>query len=125
MRITAYLFTFMSVIPLLVGGCGQKPARQNTIAPDAPIIKIAVFSDGRITADGSQVTIDSLRKLFKTLAAKKGVVWYYRENAKGASPPQATQVIQEVIAARLPISFSSVPDYSNVVGPDGTSHPRQ
>jgi hypothetical protein len=125
MKIAACLFAFMSIIPLLVGGCGQKPTGQSAIAPDAPKIKLAVFNDGRITADGSPVTIESLREMFKTLAAKKGVVWYYREDAKGAPPPQATEVIKEVIAARLPISFSSLPDYSNVVLPDGKSHPRQ
>jgi hypothetical protein len=98
MSIARYLFTFMSLIPLLVGGCGQKPPAPSPIAPDAPKIKIAVFSDGRITAGGSQVTIDSLRELLKDLAAKKGIVWYYREAAQGAPPVQASQVIQEVIA---------------------------
>jgi hypothetical protein len=120
-----YLFIFMSVIPLLAGGCGQKPARQNQIAPDAPKIKVAVFNDGRITADGLQVTVAPLHELFKGLAAKKGIVWYYREASATAPPPQATQVIQEVIAAHLPISFSTRLDYSDAVGPDGKSHPRK
>jgi hypothetical protein len=124
MNIKGYLFTFMGVIPLLLGGCGQKSTGQIPIAPYEHKIKVAVFHDGRITADGSQVTIDSLREMFKDLAAKKGIVWYYREAAEAAAPAQATQVIKEVIAAHLPISFSSQPDYSDAIGPDGKSHPR-
>ena len=92
-----------------------------TITPVAPppIIKVAVFADGRITADGKPVTIDSLRKSFKALAAKKGAVWYYREAARREPPPQAMQVIKAVVDARLPIRLSSRPDYSDSIGFDG------
>ena len=99
------------------------PTQTNTttVTPVAPppIIKVAVFADGRITADGKPVTIDSLRKSFKTLAAKKGTVWYYREAAQREPPPQAMQVIKAVVDARLPIRLSSRPDYSDSIGFDG------
>jgi len=117
--ITRYLLIFMSIASLLSDGCGKKPASQSPVAADAPTIKVAVFADGRITADGQPVTIDALRESFKTLAEKKGVVWYYREAGQSAPPPQATQVIQAVIAARLPIRLSSRPDYSDAIGFDG------
>ena len=117
--ITRYLLIFMSIASLLSDGCSKKPASQSPVAADAPIIKVAVFADGRITADGQPATIDSLRESFKTLAEKKGAVWYYREAGQGEPPPQAMQVVKEVIAARLPIRLSSKPDYSNAIGFDG------
>ena len=119
MTITRYLLTFMSIIPLVVGGCSKQPAPPAKVAADAPIIKVAVFADGHITADGSPATIESLRESFKELAARKGSVWYYREDAQGAPPPQASEVIKAVIGARLPIRLSSRPDYSNAIGFDG------
>ena len=109
----------MSITSLLSDGCSKKAAPQSPVASDAPIIKVAVFADGRITADGSPVTIDSLRESFKILAEKKGAVWYYREAGQGEPPPQAMQVIKTVIDARLPIRLSSRPDYSDSIGFDG------
>lgn len=41
-----------------------------------------------------------------------------------APPPQATQVMKLVIDARLPISMSTKPDYSDVLLPDGSTRPR-
>ena len=119
MNITRYLLTLMSIIPLVVGGCSKKPAPQSPVASDAPIIKVAVFADGHITADGSPATIDSLRESFKKLAEQKGAVWYYREAGQGEPPPQGMEVIKAVIAARLPIRLSSRPDYSDAIGFDG------
>ena len=109
----------MSIIPLAVGGCGKSPAPHTPVAADAPIIKVAVFADGHITADGSPATVESLRESFKKLAEQKGIVYYYREAAQGEPPPQATEVIKAIIEARLPVRLSSRPDYSNAIGFDG------
>jgi hypothetical protein len=117
--VTRYLLIFMSVASLLSDGCSKKPAPQSPVAAGAPIIKVAVFADGRITADGQPATIDSLRESFKTLAQKKGAVWYYREAGQSETPPQGMEVIKAVIEARLPVRLSSKPDYSDSIGPDG------
>ena len=119
MSITRYLLTLMSIIPLVVGGCSKQPAPQSPVASDAPVIKVAVFADGRITADGSPATVESLRESFKKLAAQKGAVWYYREAGQNEPPPQGMEVIKAVIEARLPIRLSSRPDYSDAIGFDG------
>ena len=87
--------------------------------PNAPVLKIAVMSDGRITVDGAAATIDSLRNSLKRLAEQKGVVWYYREAGHAVAPLESTAVIQAIIENRLPLRLSSRPDYSDAIGPDG------
>jgi len=82
---------------------------------NAPVLKIAVFSDGRLTVDGAPASIQSLRKSLQKIADEHGVVWYYREAAQKAPPPIATEVINRVIEARVPIRLSAKPDYSDAV----------
>ena len=59
--------------------CSRPPV---SVSPNAPILKIAVMANGRITVDGSPATIDSLRVSLKRLAEQKGIVWYYRESGE-------------------------------------------
>lgn len=119
MTITHYLVVLMGIFSFLFGGCSKKQASESPVASNTPIIKIAVFADGRITADGKPATIDSLRESFKKLAEQKGAVWYYREAGQSEPPPQAMEVMKAVLDARLPIRLSSRPDYSDSVGSDG------
>ena len=99
-------------------GCSRPSV---SVRSDAPTLKIAVMSDGRITVDGSPTTLDSLRVSLKQLADQKGVVWYYREAGHAEPPPEAVEVMQSVIENRLPIRLSSRPDFSDAIGPDGGS----
>jgi len=87
--------------------------------PAQPVLKVAVMADGHITVNGKPAKMESLRESLKKLSQQKGVVWYYREAAKSEPPPEAQQVIQAVIDARLPIRLSSRPDYSDAIGIDG------
>jgi hypothetical protein len=87
--------------------------------PTQPILKVAVMANGRITVNGAFATMESLRESLKKLSQQKGVVWYYREAGQSEPPPEAKQVIQAVIDARLPIRLSSRPDYSDAIGMDG------
>lgn len=88
-----------------------------SVSPDAPKLKIAITTDGRITVGGAPAAIDSLRVMLKRLAERNGVVWYYRE--AGQAPPECVEIMQAVIENRLPIRLSSRPDFSDAIGPDG------
>lgn len=83
------------------------------VDPNAPVLKIAAMSDGRLTVDGFPATVDSVRDALKRLAKKKGVVWNYREAGNAKAPPESISVIQSVIENRLPVRLSSRPDYSD------------
>jgi hypothetical protein len=112
----------MWIVCVLVIACFQFAAcnRQETpMNSNAPILKIAVMADGRITVDGKPGTIESLRGSLKGLAEQHGIVWYYREAGHSDPPAQATEVVQAVIENRLPIRMSSRPDYSDAIGMDG------
>lgn len=84
-----------------------------------PIVKIAVYADGRLEVDGAPSTIEALRTTLKGLSERKGGVWYYREAAEQEPPAIAMRVIDAVAEARLPIRMSTRPDYSDAVGFDG------
>lgn len=117
-------------LTLLVTGCNKQPVAgtpdaSDLVKPTSKVLKIAVMRDGSITADGTTTTIDALASKLTDLATKKGVVWYYREAAEGEPHPNATKVIEAIIEHRLAISLSSKPDFSDVIGADGKSYPRQ
>jgi len=96
--------------------CNRGPTTMN---PNAPILKIAVMANGRITVDGSAATIESVQASLKQLAEQKGMVWYYREAGQREAAPQSGDVIRAVIQNRLPVRLSSRPDYSDTIGFDG------
>jgi len=102
---------FLVVMNAFTSLAQQKPA--------PPILKVAVMAAGRITINGTSATVESLRTSLKKLSQQKGVVWYYREASKTEPPPEAMQVIQAIIDARLPVRLSSRPDYSDAIGMDG------
>jgi biopolymer transport protein ExbD len=101
------------------------PVLSNTAAAeDGPVMKVAVYADGRITADGRPVVLGALRGAFAQLKKANGSVLYYRE-AAGAEPhPNAIEVVRAIIEAKLSVSLSTKPDFSDVVLSDGTTKPR-
>jgi hypothetical protein len=110
----ALIAVLLSVAPLRSG-----------MATDArPIMKVAVYKDGRIVADGRETDLPRLRQAFARLSEAGGSVWYYREGAEAEPHPNAMLVIRAIIEARLPVSLSSQPDFSNAVLPDGTTKRR-
>jgi biopolymer transport protein ExbD len=88
------------------------------------VAKVRVYTDGKLTLDGQPVTIDALRSAFASLKKKNGVVWYYREQGGGAAHPTARQVMEAVMAAKLPISFSDREDFANVGAAEGQAGPK-
>src|SRR5215469_6096384 len=116
MRTFRHLTTIMGLVSFLFCGCGKQPATQSPVAPNASVLKVAVFADGRLTVDGSASTVLALRESLRSLGEKHGVVWYYREAGLQEPPPIATEVMKAVVEARLPIRLSSRPDYSDSIG---------
>jgi hypothetical protein len=83
-----------------------------------------VLANGTVLVDGRAATLDELDFALASTRQARGQVWYYREAASGESPPIARQVIDRVVALKLPISLSSKPDFSDWVDAKGVSHPR-
>jgi len=121
MRTFLYLFATMGLLSFLFSGCGKQPTTQSPVSPDAPVLKVAVFADGRLTVDGTASSVETLRESLRSLSEKHGVVWYYREAGQQAPPPIAMDVMKAVVEARLPIRLSSRADYSDSIGADGRS----
>lgn len=119
-----HLITIMGLLSLLLGGCSKQSAPPTAPSPDAPVLKVAVFADGRFTVDGTAATIQSLQASLRTLSEKQGVVWYYREAGQQEPPPIAMEVMKTVADARLPIQLSSRPDYSDYIDEYGTPRTR-
>src|SRR5882762_6175520 len=111
-----HLIMFLGFLSFLVGGCSKQSAPRSAPSRDAPVLKVVVFADGRLTVDGSAATIRSLQASLHTLSEKHGVVWYYREAGQQEPPPIAMDVMKAVVEARLPIRLSSRPDYSDAIG---------
>jgi hypothetical protein len=119
LRTFRQLLVTMGVLSFLSGGCNKEPASQSSVNPDAPVLKVAVFADGRLDVDGKASTIPALRESLRNLSDKHGVVWYYREAGQQDPPSIAMEVMKAVVDARLPIRLSSRPDYSDAIGADG------
>jgi len=114
----------MGLLSCFLGGCGKEPVSQSPMGADAPVLKIAVFADGRLTVDGTASTIEALRGSLRDLSEKRGVVWYYREAGQQEPPPIAMEVMKAVVEARTPVRLSSRPDYSDSIGGDGRPNPK-
>jgi hypothetical protein len=116
-----HIVTLIGVLSFLIGGCSKQSGPPTAPSPDAPVLKVAVFADGRLTVDGTAATIQSLQSSLRTLSEKHGVVWYYREAGQQDPPPVALEVLKAVTDAGVPIQLSSRPDYSDYIDENGRS----
>ena len=107
-----------SVIVFLACAACQRH-REAVVSPDAPVVKIAVHTDGRLLVDGSPSNIESLRASLKSASEAHGAVLYYREAGQQEPPPIAMQVMRAIVEARLPVRLCTQPDYSDAIGADG------
>jgi hypothetical protein len=99
------------------------------VALDCPnTIRVSVLRDGTVLLDGAKAALEALDARLTELDQTNGVVWYYREGSD--QPPTAAQdaaigkVLGLVMKHRRPISFSSKPDFSDVIDGDGNTSPR-
>jgi hypothetical protein len=120
MAVIRSLVVIMGLSGLVLGGCSKQPVSRGHASSAEPVLKIAVYADGRLTVDGKAATIEMLRSLLQRLSEEHGVVWYYREAGQQKPPPIAMEVMQAVVEARLPVRLSSRADYSDAIGTDGT-----
>ncbi len=88
------------------------------------VLKVSALSDGSILADGQGVSMDALGQILSALAERRGIVWYYREEGRAELHPNALETIDLIAKHELPISMSSMPDFSDSIDADGNSRPR-
>src|SRR5262245_38923027 len=119
MRTLRNLLAIAGLLSFVFGGCTGKPASPKPVSPDAPVLKIAVFADGRLTVDDTVSTVPGLRESLQRLSEKHGVVGCYREAGQQEPPPIAMEVMRAVVDSGLPIRLSSRADYSDSIGSDG------
>jgi hypothetical protein len=118
------LSTVLTVVAVL--GCYQTApdASSQPVEATGPILKVAVFADGRLTVDEKPSTVDELRDSLARIREQGGAVWYYREAGQDEPPPIVLEVMGALLDAKLPIRLSGKPDYSDTIGPDGISRPQ-
>jgi hypothetical protein len=87
-------------------------------------LKVSVLSSGSILLDGTPVALSNLQAALEKADRATDRVLYYREDAAAEPPPQTKDVLDLVIAYKLPISLSSKPDFSDYADRFGQLHPR-
>jgi hypothetical protein len=87
-------------------------------------VTVSVLTSGVVLVDGQPASHEQLDAALARVKDAGGQVWYYREAAGGQPPAMATQVIQRIVALKVPISLSSKPDFSDWVDAKGVSRPR-
>src|SRR5437879_3770811 len=70
MRTFRNLLAITGFLSLLFGGCSKRPTSQSPVVSGAPILKIAVFADGRLTVDGATSTIGALQGSLRSLSER-------------------------------------------------------
>lgn len=114
----------LALVTVLAAGCSNDSGGPDETVRD-DVAKIAISEGGHITLNGRDAGMDDVREALAQLERHDGVVWYYRE-AAGAEPhPNAMRVIDAIAEAGLPISMSTKPNFSDEVGPDGSTRPRR
>ena len=78
-------------------------------------LKVSVLATGELVLDGQPVTLPALEQALGQATKDDTVVWYYRENAAGDPPAVVAKVMNLIAANRLPVRFSSRPDFSDTV----------
>jgi hypothetical protein len=88
------------------------------------IVRLSAFADGSLLVDGSKMTAEEAISVLSGLDAPNSIVWYYREAAKERPHPNVQRVVEAIAEFGIPVSLSTLPDFSDVVEKDGTVRPR-
>jgi biopolymer transport protein ExbD len=117
----------IATLALMLNDCDRPEATTQPTDPTPvsnDILKIAVTRDGSISYNGTPATLEQLDVALGYLADSRGSVWYYREAGADEPHPNAMKVIEAIAKRGLPISLSTKPDYSDVVGTNSQAHSR-
>src|SRR5262245_41049492 len=126
---------FRSYASALIAGCfillAQPAAAQFYSADGRQVLdelvtlaKVKVTSKGGITLDDKSVSQAELEMALDRLKAVNGAILYYRERPTGEAPEGAMDAFRAILAAGLPVSLSTQPDFSDYVDPDGQTQKR-
>jgi hypothetical protein len=87
-------------------------------------IKIGLLESGAILLDGQPIDASQLEVRLSQADRSKDQVLYYKEGLTQLNSRESEAIVKLVIEHRLPISFSTKPDFSDYVDRFGQSHPR-
>ena len=92
---------------------------ETVMTKEPGIVKIAVFRNGSVEIDGQALAFDDAIATIQSASGSDTTVYYYREAPQEEPHPNAMKIIETVIQAQLALTFSSEPDFSTMVTPDG------
>lgn len=116
----------------LAAGCdrsgtpeGDRAATPAATSSAPSILKISALANGEILLDGKPCSADELAARLSEARKNNGQVYYFREAADQEPHPNAMQAVQMIDDSHLPVSLSTLADFSDFVDENGESHPRQ
>jgi hypothetical protein len=112
-------------VGLRLTGIAKDQASKGDRVTASEALSVSVQANGDIRINDAPTNVAELDVRLAALTKAGGEVWYYREAAQGDPHPNAMHVMELVIKHRLPITFSSKPDFSDYVDAQGVSHPRR
>jgi hypothetical protein len=89
------------------------------------VLRVQALRSGDFTIDGKPGTMPLLQSEIARIKDANGTVWFYREGASSEPTEKQFEIFKVIVEARVPISLSTEPDFSNYVGPDGQLRPRK
>jgi biopolymer transport protein ExbD len=112
------------MIAVVLVSCSKSDQQMQSDSASAPVVKVRLYRDGRLTLGDNPVTISELHGALSRLRSERGSVLYYREAGQEEPLPVAREVMQAIVEARLPVRLSTRPDFSDAVGADGVPRSR-
>lgn len=122
------LFLNITVLIILVGCSNNKQsdglnsenssARQKQATIDSNVIRVYVTQDGKITADGHEISLTNLDSSFSKLKAGNGSVHYSRDNGQGDPPQESMKVMELIVKYSLPVKLFTDNTFSTIVNPN-------
>ena len=78
---------------------------QEQTSIDSNVIKVFVGLDGKITADGKEISLNNLDSSFSKLKESNGTVFYSRDIGQGEPPQEAMKVMELIVKYGLPVKL--------------------
>ena len=110
---------------IFIVGCKKQSDEQMQNISKGIILKISILQSGKVLVNSNESSLQDIEKRLLEIKDKNGVVWYYRENPQEEPTDIAMKIIELVVKYKVPISFSSKPDFSDTIDEHGASHPRK